>query len=287
MSVNSQLSSSYVESSEDDSKKRAEQEKAAKKKKGLTPEDLEKIIDIELSETRTITLLHIPGTYVKPETEAAAENHENNTAYAELKKSKIGSDLYTMRGSQTLNANKKDKSLNFSGFSTATAEANSSNWEIADARNQKDLTESQKQEMKYLKSIEDIMNENLKTPDCLFDEQTLASHISIVTTQSGTQPDRSGGGAGAGQSSSSRGTRKRRSQNVAASGSGAQGQSEMSSSIGGTQGQSKTMTGTNQFSTNPTAGDFGTVRAKDVQYVEEDLPDSMMRRIKLIERLLT
>lgn len=30
------------------------------------------------------------------------------------------------------------------------------------------------------------MNENLKTPDCLFDAEQLASHISIVTTQSGT-----------------------------------------------------------------------------------------------------
>ena len=110
MSVNSQLSSSYVESSEDDSKKKAEQERLAKKKKGLTKEDLEAIVDIELSETKTMTLLHIPGTFVKPETDAATENHEQNTAYAELKKSKIGSDLYTMRGTQTLNANKKEKS---------------------------------------------------------------------------------------------------------------------------------------------------------------------------------
>jgi hypothetical protein len=129
------------------------------------------MVDIELSETQTRTLLHIPGTYVKPETEAAAENQENNTAYAELKKSKIGSDLFNMRGTQTLNANKKEKSHIFVGYTTQTAEANSSNWEIADARNQKDLTESQKQEMKYLKSIEDIMSENLKTPGCLFDAE--------------------------------------------------------------------------------------------------------------------
>lgn len=135
-SENSQLSSSVVESSDDASKKRAEEEKAARmKKKGLTKEDLESIVDIELSETKTRTLLHIPGTYVKPETESAAENLERNTAYTDLKKAKIGSDLYSMRGTQTLNANKKEKSQLFVGYTTAAAEANSSNWEIADARN--------------------------------------------------------------------------------------------------------------------------------------------------------
>lgn len=242
------------------------------------------MVDIELSETQTRTLLHIPGTFVKPETEAAAENQENNTAYAELKKSKIGSDLFNMRGTQTLNANKKEKSHLFVGYTTQTAEANSSNWEIADARNQKDLTESQKQEMKYLKSIEDIMSENLKTPDCLFDAEQLASHISIVTTQSGTQPDRSGGGAGVSMSNSSRGTRRRaKGSNVQAS-SGAQEKSEMSSSIGGTMNK----TSTNQFTTDTGAqGDFGNVRAKDIQYADEEVPDSMMKAIKIIERLLT
>ena len=64
---------------------------------------------------------------------------------------------------------------------------NSSNWEIADAQHQMDLKDYEEAEMQYLKSIEDIMNENLKTPDCLFDAESLATHISIVTTQSGNK----------------------------------------------------------------------------------------------------
>lgn len=34
-------------------------------------------------------------------------------------------------------------------------------------------------------------------------------------------------------------------------------------------------------------GDFGNVKAKDIQYVDEELPESMMKAIRIIERLLT
>jgi hypothetical protein len=65
-SETSKMDSSFAETSEDDSTKKArEAAEAKKKKKGLTPEELEIPVDIELSETRTTTLLHIPGTYVK------------------------------------------------------------------------------------------------------------------------------------------------------------------------------------------------------------------------------
>ena len=47
-------------------------------------------------------------------------------------------------------------------------------------------------------------------------------------------------------------------------------------------------TTTNQFTTESgMQGDFGNVRAKDIQYAEEEVPDSMMKAIDLISRLLT
>ena len=60
-------------------------------------------------------------------------------------------------------------------------------------------------------------------------------------------------------------------------------ESEMTSSISGSMNK----TTTNQFSTETGQGDFGNVKAKDVAFVEEELPESMMRAIKIIERLLT
>lgn len=70
MSIHSQLDSSMMETSEDDEARRKEAEKAAKKaRKGFSPEELEEIIDVELSETNTLTFLHIPGTVVNADTE--------------------------------------------------------------------------------------------------------------------------------------------------------------------------------------------------------------------------
>ena len=35
--------------------------------------------------------------------------------------------------------------------------------------------------------VEELITEKLKNPNCLIDAEALASHISIVTTQSGQQ----------------------------------------------------------------------------------------------------
>jgi|TARA_B110000305_G_scaffold137798_1_gene153784 hypothetical protein len=34
-------------------------------------------------------------------------------------------------------------------------------------------------------------------------------------------------------------------------------------------------------------GDYGNIKAKDVEYINEELPDSIMKAIRIIERLLT
>ena len=51
---------------------------------------------------------------------------------------------------------------------------------------------------------------------------------------------------------------------------------------------SMSKTQTNQFSTETgVQGDFGNVKSKDIEYVNEELPDSMIKAIRIIERLLT
>jgi hypothetical protein len=72
-SMQSINSSSLISSSEDgEAKARAEAEKLAKKNKGLSKEELESFIDIELMETTTTTLLSIPAIIGVAETEAYA-----------------------------------------------------------------------------------------------------------------------------------------------------------------------------------------------------------------------
>ena len=103
MSIHSQLTSSLMETSEDEEVKRKEAQKAAKAKKGFTEEELNQIIDVELKETNTITLMVIPGTAVNHDTEEHVQATADNKTYEQLKQNKIGSDSYTVRGTQTLN----------------------------------------------------------------------------------------------------------------------------------------------------------------------------------------
>ena len=120
------------------------------------------------------------------------------------------------------------------------------------------------------------MSEKLKHPNSLFDAEALASHISIMTSQSDIKTGKSGG------------TNKKLNMKSSQSQSGvkdSKNESETSSVSG-------SMVKTNQFSTDTGAGtggggDFGNIKAKDIQYSKEELPDSMMKAIRIIERLLT
>lgn len=103
-----------AETSEDEEAKKKEAEKAAKaKKKGFSEAELNEIIDVELAETSTITFLHIPGVVVNHDTDEHVQAVAENKVYATLKENKIGSDSYTLRGSQTLNLTQKYKDSNF------------------------------------------------------------------------------------------------------------------------------------------------------------------------------
>lgn len=69
ISMQSQLTSSLLETSEDEEAKRKAEEKLAKKnKKGLTEKEIEALIDIELGETETFDLLFIPSSLVQNDT---------------------------------------------------------------------------------------------------------------------------------------------------------------------------------------------------------------------------
>ena len=115
--MQSQLTSSLLETSEDEEAKRKAEEKAAKKaKKGLTEKELEELVDIELGESETFDLLFIPSCWAINETDEQTIVINQNKKYDELKANKIGSDSYTERGSQTFNLTQKAKEVHFKGF---------------------------------------------------------------------------------------------------------------------------------------------------------------------------
>ena len=109
------MTSSLLETSEDEEAKRKEAEKAAKSKSnGLSEAELNADVAIVLSETKTETILFIPGVYVggdKEEEFVAATNA--NLQYTKLQEKKISSDTYVDRGSQTLNLTQKTREITF------------------------------------------------------------------------------------------------------------------------------------------------------------------------------
>ena len=123
-------------------KKKAEADAKKQKSKQLTAAQLEELVDVELKETDTITLLMIPGAVVNSDTDEERQAKENNSIYGQLKQNKIGSDLYNIRGSQTLNSGQKHKNWNYSGFTQESKEVVATKWSIDDASRQMKLSES-------------------------------------------------------------------------------------------------------------------------------------------------
>lgn len=183
--MQSGLTSSLMETSEDEEAKAKAAKAKAKDKKGLTDAELEACIDIELCETETVTLLHIPGVVVNHEADengAYAQCLEEAKKYSELLANKVGSDSYAARGSQTINLTQKTREVSFRGFDTAVKDPQATNWDIDDASKQKRITEGERMQNDYEKTIDEIMTEKLKHPQALIDAEALASHVSIVSS---------------------------------------------------------------------------------------------------------
>jgi len=134
------------------------------------------------------------------------------------------------------------------------------------------LSEAKQQEINYLKSIDDIMSAKLKDKKSLFDAEALASHISIASTTTGDLA-KSQAKSKSKMKSSQSGLKESKN-------------SESNSSVSGSKGMSQSGV---RDTTDPTsqAGDFAEVKAKDIKYVDEELPDSMAKCLRIIVRLLT
>jgi WD40 repeat protein len=110
----------------------------------LTYEDLEKNVDISLSETDTIWLLDIPSTWVAPDSDDTESIQKQNQQYQELCKNRPGNDRYSERGMQTINEAQKSKYIQTDEILKKTTEVYASDWERHDTFSiyeQQELTE--------------------------------------------------------------------------------------------------------------------------------------------------
>ena len=179
------ITSSLAETSEDEEAKKKAEEKAAKKaKKGLSPEEVEAEVDIELAETETCFFLHIPSKKLPNE---PAEEYEAvraaNKAYEGLLQSKIGSDNYNQRGTQTANLTMKTREIAQRGFTQENKDMQASYWDIYDSSKQTLISEDERLETEYYKYVDEQLKARVKEPNCLIDAEAFASGVPM--TQAG------------------------------------------------------------------------------------------------------
>jgi len=99
---------------------------------GLTKDELERNVDLVLTETETETLLHFPSLCVALDDVHTASVSARNKAYEELVNSKADSDQYREQHAQTLNHPHKAKELLAAPPQQESVEVNANRWDIYD-----------------------------------------------------------------------------------------------------------------------------------------------------------
>nr|XP_060629680.1 dynein axonemal intermediate chain 4 [Anolis sagrei ordinatus] len=101
----------------------------------LTKEDLEKRVDIFLTETETIWLFDMPTLMVSTESEEAESVRKKNVVYMELCKNRAGNDRYTNRWMQTINGAPKTKEVQCDKIGMIDKEIMATVWDLYDSFN--------------------------------------------------------------------------------------------------------------------------------------------------------
>ena len=152
------------------------------------------MVDIELTETETMTMFFIPRTI---STDPSDDSMKPTEEYKKLLVQKIGADSYTNRGVQTLNLAQKTRDVAPENkiFMPKDVKVQVNNYEIENENRKEQEDEGTIMIREYEKSIEDIVSDKLSEPRALIDSEELASHISIYS-QATTKSDKEGGKTG-------------------------------------------------------------------------------------------
>nr|XP_028588974.1 WD repeat-containing protein 78 isoform X1 [Podarcis muralis]XP_028588975.1 WD repeat-containing protein 78 isoform X1 [Podarcis muralis]XP_028588976.1 WD repeat-containing protein 78 isoform X1 [Podarcis muralis] len=101
----------------------------------LTKRDLEKRVDIFLTETETIWLFDMPTVMLSTESEEADSVRKKNVAYMELCKNRAGNDRYVNRMMQTIGGAPKTKEMQCDKIIMDDKEIMATTWDLYDSFN--------------------------------------------------------------------------------------------------------------------------------------------------------
>ncbi|XP_039089343.1 dynein intermediate chain 4, axonemal [Hyaena hyaena] len=101
----------------------------------VTKEDLEKTIEIILTETETLTFFDLPTVVISIESEEAEKVRRKNKNYETLCRNRLGNDLYVERMMQTINGAPKNKDVQCEKILKEDKGVMSTTWDLYDSYN--------------------------------------------------------------------------------------------------------------------------------------------------------
>ncbi|XP_032282453.1 WD repeat-containing protein 78 isoform X2 [Phoca vitulina] len=106
----------------------------------VTKEDLQKTIEITLTETETLRFFNLPTVMVSVESEEAEKVIRRNKNYETLCRNRLGNDLYVERMMQTINGAPKNKEVQCDKIVKEDKGVMSSTWDLYDSYNAIELS---------------------------------------------------------------------------------------------------------------------------------------------------
>jgi len=175
----------------------------AVKPPGLTKEELERNVDIILSETETETLLSFPSLCVDLQNEKSALVTARNKAYDDLQHSKADSDQYREQHVQTLNHPHKSKEVLAAPPSQENVEVNANPWDIYDTFATEPVAKDVQIQQACERESLAIVAQAIKKPGCLFnmnEPYPTSEPLKEATTKTGPKSGTKSGGVNSGKS---------------------------------------------------------------------------------------
>nr|XP_009687174.1 PREDICTED: WD repeat-containing protein 78 isoform X3 [Struthio camelus australis] len=133
-------------------------------KEQLTKEDLDRRVDIYLTETETIWMLDMPSVMVSVESEDAEKVLERNRIYVDVCKNRLGNDRFVERMMQTLSGAPKSKEAQCDKINTEDKGMMVTSWDLYDSFNALEIEPTSKAEGKRATVVNSSMS--LMTKEC-------------------------------------------------------------------------------------------------------------------------
>ncbi|XP_067846470.1 dynein axonemal intermediate chain 4 isoform X2 [Heptranchias perlo] len=107
----------------------------------LNEDDLNKIVDVYLTETETFSLLDLPVEIISVDSGEAEAIKKRNQLYIELCKERVGNDRYIERMAQTFGGAQKSKEVQCDKINTKDAGVMATTWDMYDSFKEEELHE--------------------------------------------------------------------------------------------------------------------------------------------------